>query len=160
MRQMIERDVMVLVVVAITIGCIGMLVLGIKIGIRYESGKKEPVGEMRDLIAYGGDAFAAWLDVDNKIKRGGITYSDGDDPFGPKTGWMLQALSRMNDFSRRENLDHEMSLWHTYSYICGAEEGGVLYIDGIDPERSVIFWARPSAQLSLEEALKWSGGGR
>lgn len=142
----------------ITICIIVVLIFsaGVLMGYWFHAKRNEdaPIEEMRSLIAYGADAYTAWLDDE----AGGVY--DVNQPFGVRSGWMLQALSRMNNFSHRENLDPAKSLWHTYAYTYGGEDSGKLYIDGIEKKESVIFWARLSLQLSLKEALIYTEGGR
>lgn len=115
--------------------------------------------EMKELISYGADAFAAWVDEQrDSLRPGEIRHSDTDEPFGPRTGWMLQALSRMNDSRHRRSFEYTDGRWHTYSFNYGGDDGSALAIDGIEAKESVIFWARVKHQLTLEEALRYKAG--
>jgi hypothetical protein len=108
--------------------------------------KDEPVREMRALIKVGGDAYAAWLDSQ---PEGVMEYNE---PFGTETSRMLHALSRMHNFQD----DQELEPLHRYAFTYSGDDGSVLSIDGVQQKESIIFWARPTVLLSLEEALQYT----
>lgn len=76
---------------------LGVMAFGMWIIVtKKQPAKADECEEMQELIQRGADAFTAWTDSQP------LGYSDVNEPFGEKTGEMLQALSMMNDFVRRE----------------------------------------------------------